>query len=295
MTVRVPGKVNLQISVGPLRADGYHELVNVFHAVSLYDEVSAAPSDRVRVRVSGEGADQVPLDEDNLAGRAARLLADRTGHPARVALEIRKAIPVAGGMAGGSADAAAALVACDALWGTDLSAGELHALAAELGSDVPFALMGGTAVGRGRGEDLVPVTARGTFHWVFALAPGGLSTAAVYAECDLLRRHEAVPEPAASDALMAALAAGDAKALGAALANDLQPASLALRPQLAKVLRAGEDFGALGGIVSGSGPTCAFLAESGRHAEELALALSDAGVCRAAVRATGPVPGAVIV
>ncbi|MBW8481638.1 4-(cytidine 5'-diphospho)-2-C-methyl-D-erythritol kinase [Actinomadura parmotrematis] len=305
MTVRVPAKVNLWLGVGPVRDDGYHDLVNVFHAVSLFDEVTAAPADALAVtaaaapgaRVAIEG---VPLGGDNLAARAARLVAARLGVEPRVALAIRKAIPVAGGMAGGSADAAAALVACARLWDDpadpklDLDA--LLALGAELGSDVPFALLGGTAVGLGRGERLTPVPAAGPFHWVFATADGGLSTPAVYAECDRLRSAEGVRAawPHEPPELAAALAAGDAAALGAALGNDLQPAALMLRPSLRRTLDAGAALGALGALVSGSGPTCAFLAADAEHAADLARVLAAEGVARDTVRAHGPVPGATV-
>lgn len=295
MTARAFAKVNVRLSVGPPRADGYHDLVNVFHAVSLFDEVTARPADRLRLAVHGRSADQVPDGEDNLAARAALLLAERTGVAPGVELRVHKAIPVAGGMAGGSADAAAALVACDALWGTRLSQEELRTLAAELGSDVPFALLGGTAVGYGRGEVLTPVPARGPFNWVFALAEGGLSAPAVYAECDRLRVAAGTPAaaPAPDEKLMDALAAGDALAVGARLANDLQDAALSLRPDLAATLAAGRaQDGVLGALVSGSGPTCAFLVESAERAAQVAEALRTSGTCAATVRADGPAPGA---
>lgn len=297
VTVRVPAKVNLRLAVGPPREDGYHDLVNVFHAVSLYDDVSARPSETFSVRVAGEYAAEVPLDDGNLAIRAARALAAHAGVPYGADLLIRKTIPVAGGMAGGSADAAAALVACDALWGLGLPREELMEVAAGIGSDVPFALFGGTAVGTGRGERLVaaPVSAR--LHWVFALADGGLSAGRVYAECDRLRAASGErPElSGAADDMLAALAAGDVKAVGVAMVNDLQPAALSLMPELARTLDAGRDLGALGAVVSGSGPTCAFLTADAAEAEALAEGLRRAGVCRAAVTAHGPVPGASIV
>ncbi|MBG0814940.1 4-(cytidine 5'-diphospho)-2-C-methyl-D-erythritol kinase [Planomonospora sp. ID82291] len=293
VTVRVPAKVNLQLAVGPLRDDGYHDLVNVFHAVSLFDEVTAAAETGMRVRVEGASADQVPEDDDNLAIRAAAALARHAGRPYGVSLAIRKAIPVAGGMAGGSADAAAALVACNELWGLGLPLEDLMEIAADIGSDVPFALLGGSAVGTGRGERLTPLEAAGPFHWVFALADGGLSTATVYAECDRIRAEEGLPvaEPRAAEALLAALREGDAEALGAELTNDLQPAALRLRPSLAATLDAGRGHGALGALVSGSGPTCAFLAASAAHAGELAGALRAADVAREVLTAHGPVPG----
>jgi 4-diphosphocytidyl-2-C-methyl-D-erythritol kinase len=282
-----------------VRSDGYHELATVFHAVDLVDEVIAreatTPGVHLTISGEGEGEGELPVDERNLAHRAATLLAKHAGVKARVDLHLHKSIPIAGGMAGGSADAAGALVACDALWRLGMSRDDLHALAAELGSDVPFALHGGTAIGTGRGELLTPVLSRGSFHWVFALADGGLSTPAVYGECDRLREGRAVPEPYVSDMLMQAVAAGDPVLLGKALHNDLQAAALSLRPQLAQVLEVGDDFGALGGIVSGSGPTCAFVARDAEHSLDLAVALTASGVCRTVRRASGPVHGARIV
>ncbi|GAA0945394.1 4-(cytidine 5'-diphospho)-2-C-methyl-D-erythritol kinase [Actinocorallia libanotica] len=293
VTVKVPAKVNLQLGVGPLRDDGYHDLVNVFHAVSLFDEVTAAPGP-LAVTVAGASIEGVPAGPDNLAARAARRLADHLGREADVSLHIDKAIPVAGGMAGGSADAAAALLACAALWEADVPFETLLELAADVGSDVPFALFGGTALGLGRGERLTALPCAGEFHWVFALADGGLSTPAVFAECDRLRAafEQEASWPHESPDLLAALASGDPKALGAALTNDLQPAALSLRPSLARTLAAGREYGALGGLVSGSGPTCAFLAADAAHAAELAAALDEADVARTLVTATGPVPGA---
>lgn len=298
VTVRVPAKVNLQLSVGPRRDDGYHDLVTVFQAVSLYDELElrlGRAGSGVSLTVEGEGAGDVPTDESNLAWRAVALVAERTGLDPDLRIHVRKGIPVAGGMAGGSADAAAALVACDALWHLGLHRAELEAMGAELGSDVPFSLHGGTAIGTGRGEQLTPALARGEFHWVFALAEGGLPTPAVYAECDRQREGEEVPPPRLSDALMAALRAADPVALGGALRNDLQPAAISLRPSLDLVLEVGDEYGALGGVVSGSGPTCAFLVADDEQALDLAVALSASGVCRTVRRASGPVPGARVV
>jgi 4-diphosphocytidyl-2-C-methyl-D-erythritol kinase len=299
ITVRVPAKVNVQLAVGGRRADGFHGLASVFFAVGLYDEVTVTPADRLTVTVEGADAAQVPADPSNLAARAAVLLGDRYGIAPDVHLHIVKGIPVAGGMAGGSADAAAALVACDALWGTAAGPELLAELAAELGSDVPFSLLGGVALGEGRGEVLTPVPTGGVFHWVFAVADGGLSTPAVYGECDRLRdlgggsSDSDVPVPAADPALLAALRGGDAAALGAALSNDLQAAALSLRPSLAATLQAGTDAGAIGALVSGSGPTCAFLAKDAAGARALAGALAASGTCRSASPAEGPVPGAV--
>ena len=275
--VRVPAKVNLHLAVGPLRPDGYHELVTVFHAVDLYDEVVAARAEGIELAITGDGAADVPTDEQNLAWQAAALLAARAGVSPNVRLEIAKAIPTAGGMAGGSADAAASLVACDTLWRTGLSRTALCELAAELGSDVPFALLGGTAVGTGRGERLTRVATNTTLHWVFALAEQGISAAAAYRELDRLGGGSTTPP----DAMLEALHHDDLKLIAARLYNDLQPAALSLAPELRRTLDAGRDLGALGGIVSGSGPTCAFLAASRDDAVRLAAALAAEGVCRA--------------
>ncbi|MEU1221693.1 4-(cytidine 5'-diphospho)-2-C-methyl-D-erythritol kinase [Streptomyces microflavus] len=295
VTVRVPAKVNVQLAVGAARPDGFHDLANVFLAVGLYDEVTAAPADELRITCSGPDAAQVPLDATNLAARAAVALAERYGITPAVHLHIAKDIPVAGGMAGGSADGAAALVACDALWGTGASRDELLAICAGLGSDVPFSLVGGAALGTGRGEKLTPIEVGGAFHWVFAVADGGLSTPAVYGEFDRLTAGVEVPEPAASPALLAALRSGDSGALAAALSNDLQPAALSLRPSLADTLAAGTEAGALAALVSGSGPTTAFLVADGPTALKVADALLASGTCRNARVAPAPARGAHVV
>jgi len=295
VTVRVPGKVNLELLVGPVRGDGYHALSTVYQAVSLYDDVTVAADDEWGVSVSGEHRAGVPGDDDNIALRAARLLDARTGLGGPVHVSIRKGIPVAGGMAGGSADAAAALVACDHLWGLGMPREELELLAAELGSDVPFLISGGTAMGSGRGELLAPVLARGTYHWVFALGVDGLSTPSVYAECDRLRGSSTAPEPVPNAGLMSALRSGDPHILAPLLVNDLQDAAVSLVPRLGDVLEAGMEYGALGGIVSGSGPTVAFLVEEAEAGIDLAVALTASGVVRDVRRATGPVHGAHII
>jgi 4-diphosphocytidyl-2-C-methyl-D-erythritol kinase len=329
VTARVPAKLNLQLAVGPRRADGYHDLVTVFHAVSLFDEVTAEPAGRDGVTVTGEGADRVPGDRDNLALRAVAALRGAvpagTGAPG-VRVTISKRIPVAAGLAGGSADAAAALVACNALWASRLTQQQLCEVAATVGSDVAFALLGGTAVGRGRGERLTPALAPATqYHWVLALADGQLATPDVYAALDRLRTQGGSGEsdsspggsagigppgrgsagsrvaapgqhrPALDAALMSALRSGDAALVGRALSNDLQPAAVSLFPSLRKTLAAGLELGALGALVAGSGPTCVFLASDADRALELAVSLSGAGVCRSAARVTGPVPGAAVV
>ena len=297
VTVRVPAKVNLHLSVGGLRRDGFHEVVTVYHALSLYDEVVVEASDELQVSVVGEGAAQVPADADNLAVRGVRAVAALLGREPTVKMTIRKGIPVSGGMAGGSADAAAALVAADALWGAELDRITLEGLAAGLGSDVAFLLHGGTALGTGRGEAISPVLSTGDYHWVLAVAEAGLSTPTVYAELDRLRAAREGDDDGvgAPDGVLAALRAGDVVALGRALANDLQPAALRLRPQLRRVLEAGHELGAAGAVVSGSGPTVALLARTADDSVRIASTLSGMAVCRTVRRATGPVTGARVV
>ncbi|MEZ0164568.1 4-(cytidine 5'-diphospho)-2-C-methyl-D-erythritol kinase [Kineococcus sp. LSe6-4] len=297
VTARAPAKVNLLLQVGPVRDDGFHDLVTVFQAVSLHEDVTVTPAADWGVSVEGAGGTDVsgvPLDGSNLALRAARLLAGRAGVDEPVHLHVRKEVPVAGGMAGGSADAAAALVACDALWGLHTGLDGLAALGAELGSDVPFGLHGRTAVGTGRGEQLVPVLTRGSFHWVFVLDPAGLSTPRVFAECDR-RRGPGWTDPGADgrlEAVEAALRGGSAEALAAALSNDLAEAACALAPHLTRTLAAGRDAGALGAVVSGSGPTVALLTDSAAAARDVVAALTpEVGEGRLRT-ASGPVVGA---
>ncbi|MFT4296574.1 MAG: 4-(cytidine 5'-diphospho)-2-C-methyl-D-erythritol kinase [Micropruina sp.] len=292
--VRVSGKVNLALRVGAVRPNGYHPLATVFQSVSLFDEVGVrwAEPGRFTVSVVGEQAGLVPADGRNLAVKAAKLLAQQYGpHRFGADLVIRKTIPVAGGMAGGSANAAGALLACSVLWDLDTPPDELRSFGARLGADVPFQLMGGTALGTGRGDELVPVLSRGTYHWVLALSDDELSTPAVFGRFDELNPDAPADLPMPTD-VMNALVAGDAAALGAALVNDLAPAAASLRPELSRILDAGRDLGALGAIVSGAGPTCAFLAANEAAAVDLSVQLSSEGLCRAVRRVTGPVPGA---
>ncbi|HEX2262474.1 MAG: 4-(cytidine 5'-diphospho)-2-C-methyl-D-erythritol kinase [Actinomycetota bacterium] len=296
VTVRVPAKVNLHLAVGDLRLDGYHELVSVFQALSVTDEVTVAATDAPGVQVYGEGAGTVPTDRRNLAWRAVLALAEHARRRPAVRVVLRKGIPVAGGMAGGSADAAGTLVALAGLWRLDISREELAGLAAGIGSDVPFALHGGTALGTGRGESLVPVLTRHTFHWVVALDHGGLSTPDVYRELDRLRAHGCPPQRLGDvEPLLEALASGNPRQLALLLGNDLQAASVSLRPALRRTLRAGVDAGALAGMISGSGPTCAFLCVDADAAVRVAAELAGAGVCRTVRVASGPVPGARVV
>ena len=298
VTVKVPAKVNLQLSVGPRESDGYHNLVTVFQAVSIFDEVTLTKSHEgsgVTIAVTGDQTHGVPEDGSNLAVKAAQLIAEKFGFAADVHIEVKKSIPVAGGMAGGSADAAATLVGMDALFKLEVTREELLALGSELGSDVPFLILGGTAIGTGRGDQLTAALSRGTYHWVFALSTVGLSTPAVYSECDRMRAEREIAAPKVSDALMQALLAADPEAVGESLVNDLQSAASSLRPALTLILEVGRDYGALGAIVSGSGPTVAFLVSDEEAGLDLAVALTASGVVGSVARATGPVPGARVI
>jgi 4-diphosphocytidyl-2-C-methyl-D-erythritol kinase len=298
VTVRVPAKVNLQLSVGPREANGYHNLVSVFQAVSIFDDVTITKSHAgsgVTISITGEQTYGVPEDGSNLAVKAAQLIGEKFDLDVDVHIEVKKSIPVAGGMAGGSADAAATLVAMDALYKLDATREELLELGSQLGSDVPFMIAGGTAVGTGRGDQLTAALSRGTYHWVFALSTVGLSTPAVYTECDRMRAELEVAEPKVSDSLMQALLSGDPALVGKSLSNDLQNPACSLRPALSLVLEVGRDYGALGAIVSGSGPTVAFLVADEEAGLDLAVALTASGVVGSVARATGPVHGARVI
>ena len=298
VTVRVPAKVNLQLSVGPRESDGYHQLVTVFQAISIFDDVTIKIGEQgsgVNLTVSGDQTHGVPTDASNLVVKAVELIADKFEIDVDVSIDIKKSIPVAGGMAGGSADAAATIVAIDELYSLDMTREEMHAIAAQLGSDVPFLLSGGTAIGQGRGDQLTAALSRGTYHWVLALSSVGLSTPAVYGECDRLRQGLDISEPQISDVLMQALLSADPSQVGKLLVNDLQPAACSLRPALRLFLDVGQEYGALGAIVSGSGPTVAFLVSDEEHGLDLAVALSASGVVGSVTRAYGPVHGAKVI
>ena len=297
---RAPGKINVSLTVGALQEDGYHDVATAYQAVSLYEDVWATKADGFSVEFGGSiDTSHLATGADNLAVRAARLLARSTGYRGGVHLRIEKNVPIAGGMGGGSADAAATLLACDTLWGTERTRDQLLALGAELGADVPFALAGGTAIGTGRGDRLSPALAKGTFQWVLAIAEFGVSTPDVYGELDRHReRHAqdifpAQQIPQVDSGVLQALRAGDPHMLAEVLHNDLQAPALHLAPGLGEVLQLGEENGALAGIVSGSGPTVAFLAADLDSALELQIALSAARLT--VIRATGPVHGARII
>ncbi|MGZ5416155.1 MAG: 4-(cytidine 5'-diphospho)-2-C-methyl-D-erythritol kinase [Nocardioides sp.] len=294
VTASAPAKINLHLGVGPVRPDGYHPLATVYQAIGLLDEVTVAPAPAYSVTVTGNRRltlTDVPLDDTNIAIRAAKLLAEDAGVHGAVSVRIDKGIPVAGGLAGGSADAAATLVACDALWGLETPRERLMKLGAQLGSDVPFALQGGTAVGTGHGELVAPAMARGEYWWVVVESPDGLSTPAVYREFDVLHSDVAVAEPEIPEELMEALRAHDLERLAVSVRNDLEAAALRLRPALASVLTAGVNATALGALVSGSGPSCLFLCRDKSHARAVVAGLHERGIGPVSF-ARGPVPGA---
>jgi len=298
--VRAPGKINVSLNVGQVMEDGYHDVAIAYQAVSLYEDVRAYHADDFSVTFTGPvETSMLATDATNLGIKAARLLARHAKYRGGVRLEIEKHVPVAGGMGGGSADAAATLLACDTLWGTHVSKDDMLHLARQLGADVPFAFTGGTAVGTGRGDQLSPALCKGEFHWVLVLADFGLSTPAVYAELDVHRaKHvrDIAPAPTAPDVsaeVLHALRNGNAQALAQVMTNDLQVAALHLEPSLIDVLELGEESGALAGIVSGSGPTTAFLAEDADSAKDLVKAFKQAG--REALHVIGPVQGARVI
>ena len=292
VTVRVPAKINIALQVGPARADGFHELQTIYHAVSLYDGITVAEV------AEGSGIsivcthEDVPLDNRNLAWKAAELLAAKAGRAPDVSIRIDKGIPVAGGMAGGSADAAGTLIAINELWELNYSKEELQEIAAELGSDVPFCIAGGTQLGQGRGELLSPVLAKGSFDWVIATSQAGLSTPAVYAKLDEIRPDAEMPR--IPDDVVAALRTNDAKALGLVLHNDLQAPAIVLKPSLQRTIEAGIEAGALGALVSGSGPTVVFLVRDAEHALDVQIALTGSGFAHEVLTASGPVRPAII-
>jgi 4-diphosphocytidyl-2-C-methyl-D-erythritol kinase len=298
VTARVPAKVNLQLSVGPLGADGFHEVTTVFQAISLFDDVTVATAEKgegIKISITGQTSGGVPTDNSNLAVKAAQLMIKNYDLPEDLVIKLKKEIPVAGGMAGGSADAAGVIVGLDSLFELGLSRDVMESVGSKIGSDVPFSICGGVAIGTGRGDQITPALAKGSYNWVLALSGQGLATPSVYQECDRLREGLSIAAPVVSEPLMQALRAGDAKALGKALTNELQPAACSLRPALRLVLDVGVDYGALGGIVSGSGPTVAFLVSDDDHAMDLTVALSSSGVVSSVVRASGPTNGARII
>lgn len=279
-----PGKVNLHLGVGEARTDGYHDLVSVFHAVDRREVVRllldgapvAGPAvQSMRTTFFVDEPDEDIDGPGNLAWRAVEAVVARAGVAVpRVRIEVDKHVFVAGGMAGGSADAAAALVAANALvagYGEPLPDEELFEIAASLGADVPFSLMGGTALGTGRGDKLVEMLSRGRLHWVFINPKIGINTGGAFALLDDLRHGNPalLPHLDATE-LSQALTSGDVARVAAALHNDLEAPALSMRPVLKRVLGVAGDAGRRA-IVSGSGPTVAVLcddADAARFAAE---------------------------
>ena len=298
VTVQAPGKINLSLIVGRVDHRGYHELATVFQAVGLYETVTVSADRDLSLVTASSVPGAVPDDATNLALRAARLLQEHTGCERGAAIAIDKAVPIAGGMGGGSADAAATLVALNRLWGLDLPPEELRDLGGRLGADVPFAMLGHTAVGLGNGNDVTSVLTDGSWTWVLARPGGHLSTPEVYARFDLLAEELEldVPErPEPDPLLLQALRAGDARLLGQALRNDLQAAAFSMQSSLELVVECAERAGACGALVSGSGPSIAALAEDAAHAQEIRAALDASGLVEATWIVEGSVPGARIV
>lgn len=309
VTAVAPGKVNMSLRVGPRRDDGYHDVATLYFAVSLHEEVTAAPrrdsaitvslSERsafteVQQQVQGETVTAaIPLDERNLAHQAAQKLRERLGITSGVDLTITKNVPVAGGMGGGSADAAAALVACSALWGAGLSKEQLAEVGAELGADVPFAILGGAAVGQGVGDELSPLLTRGELHLVIVPATTGLSTPEIYQELDTMREEAGVTaeEPELDADLVRAVCTADAEMVATLMTNELQAPAVRKIPSLDRMMDAGLLEGAMQGMVSGSGPTVVFLTRDAAAAGQLATSLEERTDVWA-IPVTGPAPGA---
>jgi 4-diphosphocytidyl-2-C-methyl-D-erythritol kinase len=293
VTAYASAKLNLALRVGRRRADGFHPLKTLFHAVDLLESVTVTPAKRDRIEVAGLGAEDVPTDSSNLVAQATELLRRMTGRRVPVRIRLNKAVPTAAGLAGGSADAAAALIALNQLWSLGLLPRQLHDLAAALGSDVPFALHGGTAIGHGRGETLTPVRAGSRLYWALVTTPAGMSTPDVFERFDqMVERSALEAPPPIPTGLVDAVRRGDPQAVGRYLINDLQAAILALRPDLSNVLATANRIGALGAVISGSGPTVACLAPGPQSAAKLAETLGAALPNNKILLAAGPAPGA---
>lgn len=286
VTVTAPAKLNLALRVGSPRPDGFHPLNTVFYALNIRDTITVEAAETISLSCNHP---DVPLDESNLAHRAARAIAEHTGTKAGARITIDKRIPIAGGMAGGSADGAGALVALNELWQTGLDANELHDLAAGLGSDVPFALLGGCAVGTSRGENLTPIDTC-PLTWVLVTSSEGLSTPAVFGTYDAMVPH--AHEPAPVYEIVEALGRGDTERVGALLANDLAAPAFALRPDIRATFEKVKDR-ASAAILSGSGPTIALLAASEDDGRRLQRELDDDGYV--SLVASGPAAGVTIV
>ncbi len=284
ITASAPGKINLYFAVGPKLANGYHEVCSVYLALNLRELVSVEESPKYSIEVSGNinNLPSVPTDESNLVVKAAKLVTDET-----IAFKINKQVPIAGGMGGGSADAAAALVAVSALVETHVPLDSV-----KLGADVPFALIGGVALGTGVGEELTPLTLKGKLHIVLIPSEGQLSTPVVYNHLDELRENaDLIPEtaPTRPTELIEALEAGNVDEIAKLAHNDLQWAALSLKPELQEIIDRAKASGALTAMVSGSGPTVFAIARDQLSANQIAAEFGGT-----AIVTTGPSAGAKI-
>lgn len=246
MRVTAPAKVNLFLGVGALRADGYHDVVTVVHAIDLCDELLVSPADRLSLTC--DPSIDLPA-EKNLAFRAALAMGAEFGREPAFELSLRKSIPHGAGLGGGSSDAAAVIAAIAGAWDLDPTGGRCLAVAASLGADVPLFLLGGCALLVGRGDELVARPQPIDAAVALVKPPAAVPTGAAYAAFD------ADPQPSGSpDAALAALEAGDAAALGAALGNNMVSASSALVPQVAEAIAwISVQPGVFGATMAGSG------------------------------------------
>lgn len=277
-----PAKINLYLEIIGDRPDGYHELAMILQSIALADQIDlrANGTDRIRVRCDDP---QVPSDESNLAYRAAAVMAkqfpDSYNRYGGVDLEIHKRIPMGAGLAGGSTDAAAVLVGVDLLWKLGLTQIEIQELAAELGSDIPFCVTGGTAIATGRGEQLAPLPRLDHLHVVLAKYRSvAVSTAWAY---KTYRQHFHTSYAADAKTLVdrrqrvhagsmvEAIGKRDGRRIGAALHNDLERVVLSAYPQVANLKQKMQQFDTLGVMMSGSGSTVFALVESQTQAETI--------------------------
>jgi 4-diphosphocytidyl-2-C-methyl-D-erythritol kinase len=284
LVVRAPCKVNLALEVLARRPDGFHEIRTVMHAVDLCDEMALRllPGREIRLTCAAPG---VPAGGDNLIVRAALLMRERFGAEQGVEVNLRKRVPVGGGLGGGSSDAAVALLALNDLWNVGASPAQLGRLAAELGSDVPFFLWGGTALCEGRGERVSPVADGPVLHFVLVMPGLRVSTAEVYAAA----RNGLTTRAVGCNNVLKALADGDVERIGSALRNDLEGPALRLHGALQELGRQLRDFSeachARGLLLSGSGSSFFMLVDGEEEAAEAAELLRPAlGVPCAAVR-----------
>lgn len=289
VTATAPAKINLALYVGSPDISGFHPLLSAFQAINLFDSITVHPAAQMNITCRAPfNTSSVPLDETNIVWKAHALISAHSASGGPVRIDIDKTIPVAGGMAGGSADGAASLIALNELWQAGCPVETLFELARQLGSDVPFSLVGGAAIGRGRGDVLQPFATDRPLHVVVVTSGIQLSTPLVYATLDAMRGEQKVAVPdALPDEFLTAWRLADAHALAPLLHNDLEPVALSLEPSLGAVMEAVSAAGALRALVSGSGPTVVGLAESEAHAVAVAQALTTQGFGVTVTQSTG--------